>query len=165
MQAELGILTHLLYIPIMEQKWKPTMFKTNLKSFLIGFLAALIISVVAVSFIYKYLETDFDYRIASSKKVELRIPQDFMQAYEEGFLECLRTLNSNVYTAYLRCIIDYGSTTITDEQFAALAKEFGLTACQLDFLKVILLSAENTEAAVSNSLLNWTVQISCTAQI
>jgi hypothetical protein len=126
------------------------MLKTNFKSFLFGFFTALIISVAAVYFIYKYLESDFSYRLASAKKVELRIPQDFVQAYEEGFLECMRALNTNVYTAYLRCVIEYGPNYITDEQFSAIAIEFNLTSSQLDFLKVILLPAVSIDTTVSN---------------
>ena len=124
--------------------------KQNLKPILIGFITATLISSIAVYFIYQYLKTDFDYRVASAKKIEVRISQDHVEAYEEGFLDCMRSLNPNVYAAYLRCIVEYGTGPISDSEFSDLAKQYELGAYQLDFVKVLLFTAETSDTTQAN---------------
>jgi hypothetical protein len=77
----------------------------------------------------------------------VRISQDHVEAYEEGFLDCMRSLNPNVYAAYLRCIVEYGTGPISDSEFSDLAKQYELGDYQLDFVKVLLFTSETSETS------------------
>lgn len=123
--------------------------KQHLKPFLIGIFTATTLSAVAILLIYKWLETDFDYRLASAKKIEVRIPQDHIQAYQEGFMYCLRNLNMNVYSAYLRCFIEYGVEPISDAQLQVIADYYKLEEFQTEFLKS-LVSIPSSKDTLSN---------------
>ena len=112
--------------------------KQTTKPFLIGFFTATLLSAVAILLIYQWLETDFDYRLATAKKIEVRIPQDHIQAYQEGFMYCLRNLNTDVYSAYLRCFIEYGVEPISDDQLQVIADYYKLEEFQVEFLKKLV---------------------------
>jgi hypothetical protein len=59
----------------------------------------------------------------------------------------MRSLNPNVYAAYLRCIVEYGTGPISDSEFSDLAKQYELGDYQLDFVKVLLFTSETSETS------------------
>jgi len=122
----------------------------KLKPYLVAFVVTGITASSILYFVQKRLESDFKYRLAASKRYELRIPQDLTQAYQEGFLECMRSLNPNVYSAYLHCIIEYGADPISDEQFNEVAKDYNLGEYQLDFVKVLLFTSSSSDTTQVN---------------
>ena len=50
-------------------------------------------------------------------------------------MDCLRELNSNVYSAYLKTFIEGFNENTTDEEFKKLADSYELSESELNYLK------------------------------
>ena len=109
--------------------------KQNLKPFLIGFTCAIILSGIGGYFGYLRMKEEFriDLKLQSFPKTQVTI--DTFESYKTGYMDCMRELNSNVYSAFLMTFIEGFNENTTDEEYKKLAEQYELNENQLEFIK------------------------------
>ena len=109
--------------------------KQNLKPFLIGFTCAIILSSIVGYFGYLRMKEEFriDLKLQSFPKTQVTI--DTFESYKTGYMDCMRELNSNVYSAYLMTFIEGFNENTTEEEFKKLADHYELSESELNYLK------------------------------
>ena len=109
--------------------------KQNLRPFLIGFTSAIILSSIVGYFGYLRMKDEFriDLKLQSFPKTQ--VTSNSFESYKTGYMDCLRELNSNVYSAYLKTFIEGFNENTTDEEFKKLADSYELSESELNYLK------------------------------
>lgn len=109
--------------------------KQNLRPFLIGFTCAIILSSIVGYFGYLRMKDEFriDLKLQSFPKTQ--VTSNSFESYKTGYMDCLRELNSNVYSAYLKTFIEGFNENTTDEEFKKLADSYELSESELNYLK------------------------------
>ena len=109
--------------------------KQNLKPFLIGFTFAIILSGIGGYLGYLRMKEEFriDLKLQSYPKTE--VTMDTFESYKTGYMDCMRELNSNVYSAYLMTFIEGFDKNTSDEEFQKLADHYELNENQLEYIK------------------------------
>ncbi len=109
--------------------------KQNIKPILIGFTCAMILSVIGGYFGYLRIKEEFriDLKLQSYPKTQVTI--DTFASYKTGCMDCMRELNSNVYSAYLTSVIDGLNEKSSNEEFKKLADHYELKENELEFIK------------------------------
>ena len=142
---------------VVEDQSSAIIMKSHIKPFIIAFLTACSIAAVTVYFIYEDLKSDFNQRIITEKinleaqkdseetAEEDLVPENCAKAYQEGFMDCLRDISPDTYSAFLHSFIDYGAKPLTNAEYQTLAESYQLDADEVEFLKRITHSAESTE--------------------
>jgi hypothetical protein len=109
--------------------------KQNLKPFLIGFTCAVILSSIAGYFGYLRMKEEFTIDLKLQSFPKTQVTSDSFESYKTGYMDCLRELNSNVYSAYLTTFIDGFNENTSDEEFKKLADHYELNENQLEYIK------------------------------
>lgn len=112
--------------------------KQNLKPFLIGFTCAISLSSTVGYFGYLRMKEKYriDLKLQSFPKTQ--VTSDSFESYKTGYMDCMRELNSNVYSAYLLTFIEGFHENTTDEEFKKLADHYELSESELNYLKKIV---------------------------
>ena len=109
--------------------------KQNLKPFLIGFTCAMILSSIGGYFGYLRMSEEFRIDLKLQSFLKTQVTSDSFESYKTGYMDCLRELNSNVYSAYLTTFIEGLNENTTDEEFKKLADHYELSESELNYLK------------------------------
>ena len=107
----------------------------TLKPFLIGFTCAMILSSIGVYFGYLRMSEEFRIDLKLQSFLKTQVTSDSFESYKTGYMDCLRELNSNVYSAYLTTFIEGLNENTTDEEFKKLADHYELSESELNYLK------------------------------
>jgi hypothetical protein len=109
--------------------------KQNLKPFLIGFTCAIFLSSIGGYFGYLRMKEEFRINLKLQSFTNIQVTSDTFESYQTGYMDCLRELNSNVYSAYLMTFIESFNENTTDEEFKNLADHYELSESELNYLK------------------------------
>lgn len=109
--------------------------KQKLKPFLFGFTCALILSCIFGYFGYLHMKEEFRIDLKLQSYPKTQVTMDTFESYKTGYMDCMRELNSNVYSAYLTSVIDGLNENTSDEEFKKLANHYELNENELEFIK------------------------------
>lgn len=109
--------------------------KQKLKTFLIGFTCAIILLSIVGYFGYLRMKEEFRINLKLQSFPKTQVITDTLESYKTGYMDCLRELNSNVYSAYLMTFIEGFDEYTTDEEYMKLADRYELNENQLEFIK------------------------------
>ena len=108
--------------------------KQNLRPFLIGFTCAIILSSIVGYFGYLRMKDEFRIDLKLQSFLKTQVTSDSFESYKTGYMDCLRELNSNVYSAYLTTFIEGLNENTKDEEFKKLADHYELSESELNYL-------------------------------
>ena len=109
--------------------------KQNLKPFLTGFTCAIILSSIVGYFGYLRMKEEFRIDLKLQSYPKTQVTMDTFESYKTGYMDCMRELNSNVYSAYLTTFIDGFNENTSDDEFKKLADYYELNENELEFIK------------------------------
>jgi hypothetical protein len=109
--------------------------KQNLKPFLIGFTCAIITSGIGVYYGYLRMKEEFRIDLKLQSYPKTQVTMDTFESYKTGYMDCMRELNSQVYSAYLTSVIDGLNENTSDEEFKKLADHYELNENELEYIK------------------------------
>lgn len=109
--------------------------KQNLKPFLIGFTCAITLSSIVGYFGYLRMKEEFRINLKLQSFPKTQVTTDSLESYKTGYMDCLRELNSNVYSAYLMTFIEGFDENTTDEEYKKLADYYEISESELNYLK------------------------------
>ena len=109
--------------------------KQNLKPFLIGFTCAIILSGIGGYYGYLRMKEEFRIDLKLQSYPKTQVTMDAFESYKTGYMDCMRYLNSNVYSAYLTSVIDGFNENTSDEEFKKLADHYELNENELEYIK------------------------------
>ena len=109
--------------------------KQKLKPFLFGFTCALILSCIFGYFGYLHMKEEFRIDLKLQSYPKTQVTMDTFESYKTGYMDCMRELNSNVYSAYLTSVIDGLNENTSDEEFKKLADHYELNENELEYIK------------------------------
>jgi hypothetical protein len=109
--------------------------KQNLTPFIFGFTCALILSCIFGYFGYLHMKEEFRVDLKLQSYPKTQVTMDTFESYKTGYMDCMRELNSNVYSAYLTSVIDGLNENTSDEEFKKLADHYELNENELEYIK------------------------------
>lgn len=112
--------------------------KQHIKPFLAGFACAILLSSVASYFVYQQMKEEFRIDLKLQSYPKTQVTMDTFESYKTGYMDCLRELNSNVYSAYLTSIIDGLNANTSDEDYKKLADYYELNEKELEYIKKMI---------------------------
>jgi hypothetical protein len=112
--------------------------KQNLKPFLIGFSCAIIFSGIGGYYGYLRMKEEFRIDLKLQSYPKTQVTMDTFESYKTGYMDCMRYLNSNVYSAYLTSVIDGLNENTSDEEFKKLADHYELNENELEYIKKMI---------------------------
>jgi hypothetical protein len=109
--------------------------KQNLKPFLIGFTCAIILSGIGGYYGYLRMKEEFRIDLKLQSYPKTQVTMDTFESYKTGYMDCMRELNSNLYSAYLTSVIEGLNENTSDEEFKKLADHYELNENELEYIK------------------------------